>query len=110
MSIYLNQEKSCIFLCSLHISMRLWDVGYAMGYPLDTGSKLNAQNVTAQKMKFSIRYFFSKCDQIPSFLRVWSHLLKKSLMEKFIFCAEHVLNVVCTFNLFPVSRGCVKQI
>ena len=42
---------------------------------------------TAQKMKFSIKYFFSKCDQIRSFLQIWSHLLKKSLMENFIFCA-----------------------
>ena len=40
-----------------------------------------------QKKKFSIKYFFSKCDQIRSFLRIWSHLLKKSLMENFIFCA-----------------------
>ena len=31
------------------------------------------------KMKFSIKDFFSKCDQIRSFLRIWSHLLKKSL-------------------------------
>ena len=38
-------------------------------------------------MKFSIRDFFSKCDQIRSFMRIWSHLLKKSLMENFIFCA-----------------------
>ena len=42
---------------------------------------------TAQKMNLSIKDFFSKCDQIRSFLRIWSHLLKKSLMEKFIFCA-----------------------
>ena len=42
---------------------------------------------TAQKMKFSIKDFFSKCDQIRSFLRIWSQLLKKSLMENFIFCA-----------------------
>ena len=35
-------------------------------------------------MKFSIKDFFSKCDQIHSFLRIWSHLLKKSLMENFI--------------------------
>ena len=41
---------------------------------------------TAQKMRFSIKDFFSKCDQIRSFLRIWSHLLKKSLMENFIFC------------------------
>ena len=38
---------------------------------------------TAQKMKFSIKDFFSKCDQIFSFLRVWSHLLKKYLIEKY---------------------------
>ena len=36
----------------------------------------------AQKMKFSIKDFFSKSDQIRRKL-----LLKKSLMENFIFCA-----------------------
>ena len=36
-------------------------------------------------MKFSIRDFFSKCDQICRKLRIWSHLLKKSLTENFIF-------------------------
>ena len=41
---------------------------------------------TAQKMKFPIKDFFSKCDQIRSKLRIWSHLLMKSLMENFIFC------------------------
>ena len=38
-------------------------------------------------MKFFIKDFFSKCDQIRSFLQIWSHLLKKSLIENFIFCA-----------------------
>ena len=38
-------------------------------------------------MKFSIKDLFSKCDQIRRKLRIWSHLLKKSLMENFIFCA-----------------------
>ena len=37
-------------------------------------------------MKFSIKDFFSKCDQIRRKLRIWSHLLKKLLMENFIFC------------------------
>ena len=41
--------------------------------------------ITAQIMKFYIKDFFSKCDQIRSFLRVWPHLLEKSLMENFIF-------------------------
>ena len=45
--------------------------------------------VTAQKMKFSVKDFFSKCGQIRSFLRIWSYLLKKSVMENFIsFCSE----------------------
>ena len=42
---------------------------------------------TALKIKFFIKDFFSKCDQIWRKLRIWSHLLKKSLMENFIFCA-----------------------
>ena len=41
----------------------------------------------AQKMKFSIKDLFSKCDQIRNFLWIWSHLMKKSLMENFIFSA-----------------------
>ena len=40
-----------------------------------------------KKIKFSIKDFFSKCDQIRRNLRIWSHLLKKSIMENFIFCA-----------------------
>ena len=40
-----------------------------------------------KKLKFSIKYFFSECDQMRSFLRIWSHLLRKSLMENFILCA-----------------------
>ena len=44
-------------------------------------------SITAQKMKFFIMDFFSKCDQIRSFLWIWSHLLKKYLMKNFIFCA-----------------------
>ena len=38
-------------------------------------------------MEFSIKDFFSKCDQICSLLQIWLHLMKKSLMENFIFCA-----------------------
>ena len=42
-------------------------------------------------MKFSIKDFFSKCDQ--RFLGTWSYLLKKSLMKNFIFlCSENVIS------------------
>ena len=38
-------------------------------------------------MKFPMKDFFSKSDRIRRKLRIWSHLLKKSLMKNFIFCA-----------------------
>ena len=38
-------------------------------------------------MKFSIKDFFSKCDQIDSELQIWLQLLMEYLMENFIFCA-----------------------
>ena len=50
---------------------------------------------TAQKMKFSIKDFFSKCDQIRSKLRICSHLLKKSVIENFIFCAVEYKDSCC---------------
>ena len=40
---------------------------------------------TAQKMKFSIKDFFSKCVHIRRKLWIWSHLMKKSLMENLFF-------------------------
>ena len=42
------------------------------------------------KQKVSIKGFFSKYDQIRSFLEIWSYLLKKALMENFIFCAVYL--------------------
>ena len=35
-------------------------------------------------MKFSFKDFFGKCEQIRSFLRIYSYLLKKSSAEKVI--------------------------
>ena len=56
-------------------------------------------HVTAQKMKFSIKDIFGKCDQIPGKLWIWSHLLKKSLMENFIFvqCVSNELPEIFSF-------------
>ena len=50
---------------------------------------------TAQKIKFSVKDFFSKYDHIRRKLRIWSHLLKKTLMENFIFC---FLCSVCKYD------------
>ena len=49
-------------------------------------------------MKFSLKDFFRKCDQIRRFLRIWSHLLKKSFKENFIFCA-----------VMPVCKAILNQ-
>ena len=38
-------------------------------------------------MKFSVKDFFGKYEQICSFLQIWSDLLIKFSSEKLIFCA-----------------------
>ena len=67
------------------------------------GRRGNIEIYTAQKIKFFIKDFFSKCDQIRSFARTWSHLLKKSLMENCIFCAVLAANVTRTRPLQSTS-------
>ena len=47
--------------------------------------------ITAQKIKFFLEDFLSKCDKIHSFSQIWSYLLKKLLMENFIFCTVNTL-------------------
>ena len=63
-------------------------------------------------MKFSIKDFFSKCDQIRTFLRIWSHLLKKFSMEKLILSSVKVAKLKPIFkkgkkndisNFMPIS-------
>ena len=45
---------------------------------------------TSEKMKLSIKDFCS-------FLRIWSHLLDKSLMENFIFLCSDLSNIAWKF-------------
>ena len=62
-------------------------------------------------MKFSIKDFFSRCDQIRRKLRIWSHLLKKSLMEKFIFCVGKIVKSnTQIFSFFPDYTHCVRSV
>ena len=51
--------------------------------------KMNSIN-TAQKIKFSIKNFFNKCDQVCRELRIWSDLLEKFLIENFVFYAAEI--------------------
>ena len=70
-------------------------------------TKLRKTNI-AKKMNFLIKDFFSKCDQIRSFLRIWSHLLKKSSMENLIFCA--VQTPVAFMRSFDLDYGPLKVV
>ena len=47
-----------------------------------------------------MKYFFSKYDQIPSKLRIWSHLLKKF----FIFCVmkDNFITVTLTLTICKI--------
>ena len=58
-----------------------------------TGRNYHKDRNTAPKMKFSVKDFFSKCDQIRSFLQIWSYLLRKPLIENFICCAVEASNM-----------------
>ena len=64
----------------------------------------SGNHYTEQKMKFSIKNFFSKCDQIRSSLQIWSHLLKKFLIANFIFCA-----VLLSQIDFKLILNCFEQ-
>ena len=50
--------------------------------------------------------FFGKCDQIRSFLRIWSHLLKESLLENFIFCAVFFAKLRALFS----QKSFIKEV
>ena len=51
-------------------------------------------------MKFSVKDFFSKCDQVRRKLRIWSHLLNKCLMKNFIFCDVIALKIMRLVRIF----------
>ena len=75
--------------------LRFFSVLYLLEYRILCGFILempwNFIKITAKKTKFCVKDFFSKCDQICSFLRTWSHSLKKYSMERLIFCAVDIV-------------------
>ena len=73
-----------VFLCIWETEMEIYLTWLLFCWKF--GSFCRDWKGTAQKMESSIKDFFSKCDQIRRKLRIWSYLLKKSLMESFIFC------------------------
>ena len=90
-----------------HLGAVIWNTEYRGEYVKNLVKDWNNQPIlstiaethTAQKMKFSIKDFFSKCEQIRRKLRICSHLLKKSLIENVIFCAVTIAN-----SLFSICQ------
>ena len=79
-----RQKTSGFLMFSVGIKRDQW---HEIGYYCEMWTQAYSKVFTARKMNFSIKDFFNKCDQIRNLLRIWSHLLKKSLTENFIYCA-----------------------
>ena len=101
-------KSSSQFFCGINPRACIWDlysksksfcqiskifVGYYKCGPSGKNKTIITEKIylhnTVQKTEFSVKDLFSKCEQICSFLRIWSQLLKKSYPENFIFCAVY---------------------
>ena len=71
---------------------------------LSLHTKLIKSLLFTAQTKFSIKDFFSNCDQIRSFLRIWPYLLGKSFMENFIFCAVIIAIIAIINTAWKVSK------
>ena len=88
-----EKEPLCCDMISLSFTNQLYPYWQNNSEPLKkydfADDKLHEHEnirISAQKMKFSSKDFFSNGDQTRSFLRIWSYLLKKSMKENLIFC------------------------
>ena len=77
------------------ISFRLQNFGFKTLVP----AILLLIYILHEKMKFSFKDFFGKCYQIRRKLRIWPHLMKKTLMKNFIFCA-----VICGVSIITLGN------
>ena len=93
----------CFFLKHCFIFFQLFYIRIIRKLPF---RMLTFVLIHCSKNEVSIKDFFSKCDQIRSFLRIWSPLLKKSLMENFIFCAMYFfyMSILLVLLLCTVSQ------
>ena len=85
-----NTDRKKLRIWTLFTQCALVSVYANTGWEKTT-SLVSSVAITAQKMKFSIKDFSSKCEQIRRKRQIWSHLLKKSLMENFIFCTVNTV-------------------
>ena len=66
--------------------------------------------INAQNMNCFVKNLFSKCEHIRTKLRIYSHLLYKSLTENFIFCVVNIIGFTTeSFKFFfkPNSQSLV---
>ena len=63
----------------------LWKCNFVRGFWANSSKCF--KTFTTQDVKFTIKNFFSKCEEIPRKLCFGSILVKISLTENFIFCA-----------------------
>ena len=66
--------------------------------------------IQAQKMNFSVKNFFSKCEHIRIKLRIYSHLLNKFLTENFIFCVVNIIGFTTESCKFFFKRNCQSHV
>ena len=107
------RETVKVFNCILlHLWREIFPHSYAYVSSLVFQKKTNLFKLDAQKMKIFIKDFFSKSDQIRWKQQIWSHLLKKSLVERFIFlqCQQHFLSPLEVFSkkLLRFSESSLK--
>ena len=83
---------SVFFVLNKFLFADIFHKKYLLDWNFETIKLFNAQ-----KVKFTIKDISSTCEQICRKLRIWSHLLKISLMENFIFCGVFylVLSSLC---------------
>ena len=102
-----DETKNNFFNLSFNLVVNALFTSYETGNSrhLPSISSIN----TVQKMKFSVNDVFSKCDQIRSFLRISSHLLKKSLMINFIF-VKHKIYILYERHIFSNNADHIQCI
>lgn len=61
------------------------------------------------KIKFSVRDFFSKCEQIGTFLWICSHVLRKYLAENFPLCCSSINPVKSRFAHWKAQFSNILQ-
>ena len=102
-----GKTRIVYFRIIINTKSRDISINIKKSYEEKNGLSVILKFTTAQKMKCSIKDFFSKCDQIPSLLWIWPHLLNKSVMKNFVHCSSMtrawsvvVLSMFLTLNRF----------